>query len=275
MLKTRIYTAIAMLLLFIPALFMLPNLIWAAMTLMLTLCAMHEWTGMVQLDKRGTTLTLSLFLLIGALLWWALYQWSIHWFFFVSLLICAVCSLFWLLVVPVALYRHRFTRNRLINTLLGAALLMALWMAMVSAQALSPSLLLIVIATIWLADSAAYFTGKQFGKHKLAPAISPGKTWEGVIGAMLAVALYGLMLFTFGLADTWWILPCLWLVTVVGIYGDLFESFFKRRANLKDSGQLLPGHGGLLDRIDGVIPALPVALTLVYAFYHWPGRTPW
>ena len=128
--------------------------------------------------------------------------------------------------------------------------------------------LLVIISTIWLADSAAYFAGKKFGKHKLAPAISPGKTWEGVAGALFAVAVYASLLKLSGAVSTWWVVGCLWVITIAGVYGDLFESFFKRRANLKDSGQFLPGHGGLLDRIDGVIPALPVGLCLVLWFHY-------
>jgi len=133
----------------------------------------------------------------------------------------------------------------------------------------NPYVLLVIISTIWLADSAAYFAGKQFGRHKLAPAISPGKTWEGVAGALLAVAAYAAALKLSGAVATWWVLPGLWVVTIAGIYGDLFESFFKRRANLKDSGQFLPGHGGLLDRVDGVIPALPIGMCLLFWFHYW------
>lgn len=275
MLKTRILTAVALMALFIPALFMLPNLLWGMLTLILTTFGMQEWTTMVQLHGRSKQVALLLFMLTGIFLLLSLLLWSIHWFFFISLLLCALVSVFWLVVVPIALYQHRFVQHRVINAVLGAVLLLAVWMAVVSAQALSPTLLLLVMATIWLADSAAYFAGKQFGKHKLAPAISPGKTWEGVIGALVAVALYAALLLYTGVANTWWILPCLWLITIVGVYGDLFESFFKRRADLKDSGQLLPGHGGLLDRIDGLMPALPIALTMIYGFYHWPGRSLW
>jgi len=171
--------------------------------------------------------------------------------------------------VPVALFFNDFFKHKALNLLLGWGLMMSLWMALVTAKEVNPYVLLVIISTIWLADSAAYFAGKQFGRHKLAPAISPGKTWEGVAGALLAVAAYAAGLKITGAVATWWVLPGLWVVTIAGIYGDLFESFFKRRANLKDSGQFLPGHGGLLDRVDGVIPALPIGMCLLFWFHYW------
>ena len=123
--------------------------------------------------------------------------------------------------------------------------------------------ILILLLLIWIADIAAYFTGKKFGKHKLAPYVSPGKTWEGVAGAAVAVfiaalvigkirqfPLYNLILFTL-----------LALITIAfSILGDLTESLFKRRAGVKDSSRLLPGHGGILDRIDSLMAAAPVFL---------------
>jgi phosphatidate cytidylyltransferase len=123
---------------------------------------------------------------------------------------------------------------------------------------------------VWTADVAAYFAGRAFGRHKLAPEISPGKTWEGVIGAALAVSVYWSLVaalvpefgshFVSGLV---WVL----LLTVASIQGDLFESWMKRLAGLKDSGRLLPGHGGLLDRVDALTSTLPfAALYFAYPF---------
>lgn len=114
-----------------------------------------------------------------------------------------------------------------------------------------------VLAAIWIADIAAYLIGKRFGKNKLAPNISPGKTWEGVYGAFAAVGLYACLI-------SWWqhmtgsFVMLMLMVTVFSVIGDLFESLVKRQANIKDSGDLLPGHGGVLDRIDGVLAALPM-----------------
>jgi len=122
---------------------------------------------------------------------------------------------------------------------------------------------------VWVADSAAYFTGRKFGKTKLAPSISPGKTWEGVIGALLGVALYVTLVVLFGgmgVVGTK-ILPILmlasWLWVGLAVIGDLFESAIKRLAGVKDSGALLPGHGGLLDRIDALTSTLPLAALVI------------
>jgi phosphatidate cytidylyltransferase len=124
--------------------------------------------------------------------------------------------------------------------------------------------LLALLGIVWIADSAAYFAGRGFGRRKLAPEISPGKTWEGVIGAGIAVAVYyALLRFAFAPATAWLggaagILLC-GAITVMSIEGDLFESWMKRQAAMKDSGSLLPGHGGVLDRIDGLTASMPLA----------------
>lgn len=269
MLKTRVITAVVLLGLFLPALFYLPMMWWASAMLVLTLVCLHEWAGFLQLNAVQTRLYLIFSTLTGAGLLVLLQQWGFHWFFYHALQVFMGMTFFWLIVVPLAMFFNTFFKQQAFNLFLGWALMLSLWMALVTAQEVNPYVLLVIISTIWLADSAAYFFGKQFGRHKLAPAISPGKTWEGVLGALLAVAVYAVTLKTTGAVSTWWILPGLWIVTIVGIYGDLFESFFKRRANLKDSGQFLPGHGGLLDRVDGVIPALPVGLCLVFWFHYW------
>lgn len=269
MLKIRVITALVLLGLFLPALFWLPMIGWASVMLLLTLVCLHEWAGFLQLSPLQTRLYLIFSTVTGLGLLLLLQQWGFHWFFYHAMQMFVGMTFFWLIVVPFAMFFNCFFKQKIINLLLGWLLMLSLWMALVTAQEVNPYVLLVIISTIWLADSAAYFAGKNFGKHKLAPAISPGKTWEGVAGAMLAVAVYAVALKLFGAVSTWWVLPGLWVVTIVGIYGDLFESFFKRRANLKDSGQFLPGHGGLLDRVDGVIPALPVGLCLVFWFHYW------
>jgi phosphatidate cytidylyltransferase len=137
-----------------------------------------------------------------------------------------------------------------------------MWLALVRLQP-TPWALLVVMSVVWIADTAAYFAGKSFGRNKLAPQISPGKTWEGAFGAMAAVAVYyGVLLllepqqrYFNGIAG----LGVFLLILVLSIEGDLFESWMKRQAGVKDSGQLLPGHGGILDRIDGLTATMPLA----------------
>jgi len=269
MLKTRIFTAIVLLGLFLPALFWLPLLAWAAIMLGLTLVCLHEWAGFLQMSKGQARSYLLVSAALGLAVLFLLLQQGFHWFFYHALHVFALATVFWLVIVPVALFLNTFPKNKAVNAVAGWALMMSLWLALVAAKEVNPFVLLTIISTIWLADSAAYFAGKQFGRHKLAPAISPGKTWEGVYGALFAVAIYAAVLKLSGAVSTWWILPGLWLVTIAGVYGDLFESFFKRRANLKDSGRFLPGHGGFLDRVDGVIPALPIGLCLLFWFHYW------
>lgn len=133
--------------------------------------------------------------------------------------------------------------------------------------------LLLVLAIVWVSDIAAYFAGRAFGRTKLAPRISPGKTWAGVWGALAAVAVYAALVFTLaqkafdtttlaGQPIVWWIGGAI-LLAVGGILGDLFESWLKRQAGVKDSGSLLPGHGGVLDRIDALLPVLPLAYLML------------
>ncbi|MCL2308980.1 MAG: phosphatidate cytidylyltransferase [Proteobacteria bacterium] len=153
----------------------------------------------------------------------------------------------------------------------GGWLLFCSWLAMAQLRSVSPWLLLAVLVLVWLADSAAYFAGRAFGKHKLAPKTSPGKTWEGAFGALLAVTVYALAVAPFMLPEALalWTLPVIaqwliwlalaWILALLSVFGDLFESLIKRMADRKDSGALLPGHGGILDRIDSLLTTVPVA----------------
>ena len=132
------------------------------------------------------------------------------------------------------------------------------------------------MAIVWIADIGAYFSGKAFGKRKLAPSISPGKSWEGAIGGGILVLLAAVAsiatpalgdTFAVRLYQTWgWLgfFAVLILMVAASIVGDLFESQLKRRAAMKDSSNLLPGHGGVLDRIDALIPTLPLAALITY-----------
>ncbi|MDC8759947.1 phosphatidate cytidylyltransferase [Janthinobacterium fluminis] len=164
------------------------------------------------------------------------------------------------------------------NTLLSmvyAVAIVACFAAIVALFRHSPAYLLSVMALVWIADIGAYFSGKAFGKRKLAPSISPGKSWEGAFGggvAVLALAALSVALAPSvpALADTFAVrlqgalgwaaaLAILVLVAAASVVGDLFESMLKRRAGIKDSSNLLPGHGGVLDRIDALLPVLPLA----------------
>jgi phosphatidate cytidylyltransferase len=173
---------------------------------------------------------------------------------------------FWLFAVPPWLAWRWRAPSPLLLCAAGWAVLVPAWLALARLQ-MDPERLLALLGIIWLSDIAAYLAGKAWGRHKLAPAISPGKTWEGVAGAGAAVAVYYVVLSKLTPAWNWWegfggaVLFA--GVTLMGIVGDLFESWVKRQAAVKDSGSLLPGHGGILDRIDSITAALPVAALLL------------
>jgi len=150
--------------------------------------------------------------------------------------------------------------------LIGLALLFVAWFSVVQIHAIESHgshLVMILLLMIWIADTAAYFSGRQFGRHKLSPRVSPGKSWEGVIGGLIGVAVFGwfLTLHEYFQSVNPLLLSLLsMLVAFISVGGDLFESRIKRQRGVKDSGKILPGHGGIYDRIDSVIAAAPVYL---------------
>jgi phosphatidate cytidylyltransferase len=150
------------------------------------------------------------------------------------------------------------------NLMVGIVVLLGAFIALTGlhqAESYGAYYIIALLILIWTADTAAYFTGKALGKHKLAPNISPGKTWEGVAGAMLGIILVAYLLTIFlelsGKNVVSFIILSV-IAIVFSIAGDLFESMFKRRAGIKDSSQILPGHGGILDRIDSLLSASPI-----------------
>lgn len=160
---------------------------------------------------------------------------------------------------------------KFVAAILGWLLLTAMWWAFITIHQLEagPGLIMGLFLLVWSADTGAYFAGRQWGRHKLAPRVSPGKTWEGVFGGLIlalcvaALTPYILQLSSPGLP----VFMGIAVVTVViSIYGDLLESVIKRVAGVKDSGRILPGHGGILDRIDSLIAAAPVFLSGLLLF---------
>ena len=178
---------------------------------------------------------------------------------------------FWLAIAPLWLIRHGVIRHPLILALTGLIVLLPTWLALVMLRDISASVVLFLMGLVWVADSAAYFSGQRWGKHKLAPRVSPGKTWEGVAGAVFAAVLYVALwrwlapqaLAQFSAIPIIWLMLAAGLLVAISIVGDLFESHMKRCAGMKDSSHLIPGHGGILDRIDSQTSVLPVALALM------------
>jgi phosphatidate cytidylyltransferase len=196
----------------------------------------------------------------------------------VNTLLLPLASLLWVFGASYLVYRGQ-SQTRTNGTALsvfGVIAVVAVWAALVLLfLAHGAGFLVSLLALIWIADIAAYFTGKAFGRRKLAPKVSPGKTWEGAVGGVLAATAWVMVTSvywpgSFGalLAQRW---P-LWAVLAIAVFlaalsivGDLFESLLKRRAGVKDSSQLLPGHGGVYDRIDALLPVAPIALLLTGA----------
>jgi phosphatidate cytidylyltransferase len=175
---------------------------------------------------------------------------------------------FWIAVAPAWLARGYLPRARASRLVLGLLVLLPAATAM---GVLGRGELLALLGLVWIADSAAYFAGRALGRHKLAPALSPGKTWEGALGAVLACVIYAIILAMSVPGLRGQVQGASWILYLAGavflcassIIGDLFESAVKREAGAKDSGQLLPGHGGVLDRIDSVTAALPLGALLL------------
>ena len=198
----------------------------------------------------------------------------------VVLVVCGGAAIFWLALAPAWVARRWSTRHRFIQVLVGYMVLLATWVALVELQARSPWLVLAAMAIVWIADTAAYFTGRAVGRRKLAPMVSPGKSWEGVYGAWVAVVLYALLLVPLAavagyrltvdvLTVVIW-LALIFVIASASVVGDLFESLLKRQAGVKDSGTLLPGHGGVLDRIDALLAAMPLAAVAAQFFLVRP-----
>jgi phosphatidate cytidylyltransferase len=275
--RTRILTALVLIPLTIAALFFLPPREWAAITLVIVALASNEWAVLTGYRKLSGLLLVAGILLIGACMLfprWSGFDAEGGWPEPLVVSICGAATLFWVVIAPAWLYFGWRIESKIVLTLVGWLALSATWVAVVQLQARSPALLLALMAIVWVADTAAYFAGRRFGKRKLAPAISPGKTWEGVYGALIAVAVYALVLLPFA-AEAGYSAPILptsviaWVALVLAlaglsIVGDLFESQLKRNRGVKDSGRLLPGHGGVLDRIDALLAALPPAALIAH-----------
>lgn len=248
---TRILTALPLIAGFLAALYFASPLLWLALMAGVLCLGAMEWAGLARLSPVRGLLYAALMTLAGLAL--TQYPGAATWAYGLSLL-------FWLLA-PWLLRRGFTFQPRPLLLGLGALVLLPTYLAIVALREDSPGQLLALVGLVVVADSAAYFAGRRFGRHKLAPAISPGKTWEGVAGAALGVALYVLALPPSAIetAPLLILLAAAWGLLALSIFGDLLESWIKRLAGVKDSGTLLPGHGGVLDRIDSLLAVLPAA----------------
>ena len=252
MLRQRVLTALVLIGVLLPTLFLAPRPVTVGMFAVIALLAGWEWARLLGFSSLARTM-FPLWILGACGVAYGSPELR-HW-------LCLVATVAWLFA-PVWLATRWPLSNGIDGWLVGTLLLIPAWAGMVYLYDLSPVLLLAAMALIWVADIAAYFAGRKFGRHKLAPAISPGKTWEGAIGAVLGAFAYVLVLRHYGIVPVTGNVGALALgvavLVAVSIVGDLFESMVKRQVGAKDSSQLLPGHGGILDRIDSLTSTLPV-----------------
>ncbi|MFT7774527.1 phosphatidate cytidylyltransferase [Roseateles sp.] len=276
MLRTRVITAIVLLAILLPVLFQSSPWPFAWVTVAMMGAAGWEWARLNGLPgsgaiAAGVALALACVwtLLIGGLNAPPVWIWSL-------------ASLVWVLGGAFALRAGpagwpRVARG--VRLALGALLLWGAWLAIAQAKVHGINFILSVFCLVWMADIAAYFGGRAFGKRKLAPAISPGKSWEGVWSGLAGVILLGFAwvhvidvrlpvdspsLYTLLVQRHGWVsLLALVFLAAMSVVGDLFESLVKRAVGAKDSSGLLPGHGGVLDRIDALLPVFPLALALI------------
>jgi phosphatidate cytidylyltransferase len=262
MLKQRLLTVAVLLPLLLAAMFLLPGAWWQFVLVAPLLIAAHEWSKLAAFDRASEAMFLLALAAGIALLWFVAGAATAHTGHSTAIarVIYCVSVVFWVAIAPAWLWAKLAVRNRFALAAAGVVVLLPTWLALAQLQR-NAMLLLLLLGVVWIADTAAYFFGRVFGRRKLAPAVSPGKTWEGVIGAFAAVTVYALALSHAWLAerDSQFLVTAFLGMTVFSIVGDLFESWLKRGAGVKDSGTLLPGHGGMLDRIDSVVAALPLA----------------
>lgn len=280
MLTQRLVTAFVLIVILISSIFYLPNDYFSSVIGVFILSGAWEWSKLVNMRQQWQRLFFVLIIFIAGLLLWVnievypviqdivLFA-AVIWWLLCGAMITGVCSPYKKALCKNAPHKNGcfrlLSKNYLSGVFSGAMVLLPPWLALTGLHANEPygqELVLVVLLLIAVADSGAYFSGRRWGRKKLAPDISPGKTWEGVWGAAVLVALFSIIVAVTVLDFTrreQLLFFVLCMVTLLfSVLGDLFESVMKRQANLKDSGHILPGHGGILDRIDAMTAAVPV-----------------
>jgi phosphatidate cytidylyltransferase len=252
MLRERILTAIVAAALILLVLFTFPAPAARAVIAAVILAAAWEWSGFLSLDRRLGRL--AYVVAIGALLAAVTILAPVT----TTTEIILKVGLAWWFAALVWVFFYPTPISRPVGWACGALVMIPAYIALISLYSLRPTMLLLALIIIWAADIGAYFAGKRFGRVKLAPSISPGKTWEGVIGGFVAVVFVLLVARRWVEVDLAVIVPLGLAVATLSVVGDLTVSMFKRNAGLKDSGRIFPGHGGVLDRIDSVTAAAPL-----------------
>lgn len=250
MLKTRVITAVIALVILGVVLFVLPERLAEAFIAAVVVAGAWEWSAFLGAAAKATRVAFVVVIAVAiGLLYSVLAQYSVLvlqvafvWWF---------CAFLWILFFPTPIPGP-------LRWAAGVLVLVPLFIALVELYRIGPPTVLFALLIVWAADAGAFFAGKQFGRVKLAPSISPGKTWEGVFGGLLVVALLALGVAYRTDISMAVLLPFCLAVAALSIVGDLTVSMFKRTAGVKDSGTLFPGHGGILDRVDSIASSAPL-----------------
>ena len=268
MTKTRLLAALVMAPVAIAAILFLPTPWIVALSAVVFLAGLWEWFELAEIeDTLARTVLLFAHLALMVAIVWA--SRSASGYSYVLFQLASVVGVVWWLLALLWLRHYEFASNhetwaRFFKLAAGALAVIPAWCALAWIHASEPNghvWLFTALAIVWAADSAAYFAGRRFGRHKLSPRVSPNKTVEGLAGGVLAGVLVGIGgSLIAGATGMQVLLVALvaFAATLASVVGDLYESLLKRHAGVKDSGHLIPGHGGILDRIDGVLAALPV-----------------
>lgn len=263
MLKQRIITAAWLAPLVLAGLFGLEGSAFALFTALIVLLGTWEWTnlaGITQTAQRATlvgvmaVLMLIMWLIGAATAIWPLWLAAAGW----------LLNLYWVARYPAAGEQWQTSMRRLA---MGLWVLLPCWVGFNVLRESGMAWLLFVLLLVWCADIGAYFVGRNWGKRKLAPRVSPGKSWEGVFGGLAATVILAILFavwLSLDMAGGLTLILITAVVTLTSVLGDLLESMLKRHRNIKDSSQLLPGHGGVLDRIDSLTAAIPLFALLYF-----------
>ena len=283
MLRTRVLTAVSVLIILVGAALWAPAFAFDVLLLAIMAVALYEWLGLVGLRPWRAAAIAAAFTLVGmaSLLFFPAIMLAADGQGAALLPLYLLVTLMWVVAVPLALSRgHSIGGPSRLGPIAAFVFCFVTWCALLQADGIGKSFLLSVLLLVWVADTAAYFAGRAFGRRKLAPSISPGKTWEGVFGALAGNLFLAAMAIQLGSGQPDALGPNVFgligeqvgrvflflfviLMTLVSVVGDLYESLLKRLRGVKDSSGLLPGHGGVLDRIDALMAVFPVTMAVV------------
>lgn len=264
MLKARVISALIMAPLVICGVLFLDNPVFSSILGAIALAGVWEWSHLIPLKTMTGRV---IYTAAIAVLMWLLWLTGLELLIKPLLLVAFVwwlCALLWL--SRPELGAQASLLNSSLKMVAGVLVILPAWAALSTLHAhgeRGPTLTLMLLMLVWLADIGAYFAGRQWGKRKLAPAISPGKTWEGVYGGLLASLLFAAIaggLFSHSLRWTLAFMLISLIAAMFSVAGDLLESLMKRQSGIKDSGNIIPGHGGIFDRIDSLVAAAPMFL---------------